>query len=100
MAFTVTFDSNSTVLAGKDGGDTSVSGTAVSTGGDTGGVVSGATVGIRNIRRWGFTCNSGQQAAQVVKTYSAAVDSDILTITTAANATYDFWIEGKCSGNF
>jgi len=98
MAFTVTFDTETTMES--VGGTTMVTGLAVSDGGSTGGVVNPGLQGIRKVYASGFTNIGAQAAAQVVQSYSAGVDSDILTITTAANATYKFWVIGKSSGNF
>lgn len=98
MAFTVTVDESKTIISGSDGGFIKLYGTAVSDGGSTGGVVNVKAYGLRNIYGWSFTCSSGEEAAQAVKTYSAGEDSDIITITTQANATYDFMVEGKSCG--
>lgn len=98
MAFTVTVDEAKSVISGSDGGFIKLYGTAVSDGGSTGGVVNLKAYGLRNVSGSFFSCTSAQQAAQVVVSYSAGEDSDIITITTQANATYTFMAEGKSCG--
>lgn len=67
--------------------------------GDSGGVIQDAANGLRRILYFGFSCYSGEQAPQVVKSYDhATYDGDILTITTQLGADYNFWIVGENAG--
>ena len=97
--------------ANSPGGLTKVSGTFVTSGGTTTGVVcpgyqaNGADVlltptrGIRTINNWGFTNNVSSGAFKVVKTYDATADADILTVTCTANDGFNYWLEGSDIGS-
>lgn len=85
-----------------------LTGTAVNTGGSTGGAIApganGTNVtgssGLKNILFANFTNQTAQKAPQVVKSYDATQDGHIVTITTAADDNYDFEIIGLDNGAY
>ena len=96
MAFTVTVDK--TLSGGGDSaGLVHVYGTAVNDLGSTGGDLDFGAQGLYDILHFEFTCTSAQEAAQAVKAYDGALASDKITLTTAADATYNFHVVGMKS---
>ena len=107
MAFIVT----ETKLTDLKNGQVRLTGTAVNTGGSTGGAITPGTsvgggalvpgsAGFKKFEAWGFSNQSAVRSYQAVKSYDATQDGDILTLTTTADDDFDFWIEGPYNGTY
>lgn len=57
-----------------------------------------SSLGLRQIRAWGFSNTAAQKAPKIVKSYSTTNDADILTATCASGDDFDFWVEGDNAG--
>jgi len=107
MAYVVT----ETRMVDHKNGLVTLYGTAANTGGSTGGAITpgtsvggGATVtgssGLKKFISWSFNNQTGARACQVVKTYDATQDGEILTLTCTANDSFDFAILGEYNGTY